>query len=433
NLPFLQRLKFTQFGKNQRYIILDMYLFNCTNTEELSRDFVPNFQEVGPYRFLEYQNKVDLRWNDNDTISYRQQRFFHFDEEASVSDMQENITMLNMPPVVASYKARDLGPLASFSLSVSMKILEKSVWVTKSVKEFLFEGYPDPLLTVSSIFSGDETSKVGFFYGRNGSFTFDGYFNMQTGITDLSKIGTLHQWNYANRTYRYDPGCDDVRGYLGHFFPPKITKEPFYFFSTDICKSVKLHFAEEVEVFGIKGYKFLPDDKLMDNGHTDPEKACDCVGDVCMAPGVLNLTGCLDGVPMYGSFPHFLGADSVYLKNTTGLSPDSNRSTFHVILEPTLGIPLELTAHLQYNTMLQRNPKLSLFEDVPDMVFPLFWVKKQVLINEEVAQKIKLILFLPTLGISCGIGSMLLGLIVIFVSLLPLLFKKTNQPPISKN
>ena len=72
----------------------------------------------------------------------------------------------------------------------------------------------------------------------------------------------------------------------------------------------------------------------MDNGHTDPDTACNCGGDVCMAPGVLNLTRCLQGVPMFGSYPHFLNADPVYLESVNGLSPDLNRSDFHITIEP---------------------------------------------------------------------------------------------------
>ena len=99
-------------------------------------------------------------------------------------------------------------------------------------------------------------------------------------------------------------------------------------------RSVECYFAEDVEIHGIKGYKFLTGKTLMDNGHTDPDTACNCGGDVCMAPGVLNLTRCLQGVPMFGSYPHFLNADPVYLESVNGLSPDLNRSDFHITIEP---------------------------------------------------------------------------------------------------
>ena len=129
-----------------------------------------------------------------------------------------------------------MGYLGALSVSLSMKVLEKSIWVTRSIKEFLFEGYPDPLLTLSSIFSGGDKERVGFFYGRNGSHTNDGYFNMETGVPDISKIGLLRQWNFDNKTSSYDDGCNEVEGYVGNFFPPKMTKDPFYFFSGDVCR-----------------------------------------------------------------------------------------------------------------------------------------------------------------------------------------------------
>lgn len=82
-------------------LALDFYFFNWTNPEEIyDLNKKPKFKEMGPYRFTEHREKVNLTWNPNNTITYRQLRYWHFDEMNSVGKLTDQITTLNAVTMV---------------------------------------------------------------------------------------------------------------------------------------------------------------------------------------------------------------------------------------------------------------------------------------------------------------------------------------------
>ena len=121
-------------------------------------------------------------------------------------------------------------------------MVEKTVWITKTVGEHLFDGYTDPLLTIATSLPGFAVMKlpadrIGFFYGRNGSADHEGAFNMDTGATDSSSLGVLKNWNYRNYSDYYNDECSDLDGSAGDFFPTKMTRNSKWsMFAPDICK-----------------------------------------------------------------------------------------------------------------------------------------------------------------------------------------------------
>lgn len=59
-------------------IILDIYFFNWTNPESIhDPNIKPKFEEIGPYRFIDKPEKVNITWHpENSTISYQRKNFF---------------------------------------------------------------------------------------------------------------------------------------------------------------------------------------------------------------------------------------------------------------------------------------------------------------------------------------------------------------------
>lgn len=127
---------------------------------------------------------------------------------------------------------------------------------------------------------------------RNGSATYDGVFNMFTGKDDISKFGSLGQWNYESRTHFYESHCADVNGSAGEFFPPKQRKGDISLFSPDVCRTLTLNFKEEVEVDGISGYRYWGDDTMFDNGTLKPENWCYCQSEDCPPSGAMDISAC---------------------------------------------------------------------------------------------------------------------------------------------
>lgn len=79
-------------------VYLDVYMFNWTNSEAflLNSTIRPSFTELGPYRFHETMDKVDIVWNEhNHTVSYRKKALFAFDPENSNGTLDDMIVSVN--------------------------------------------------------------------------------------------------------------------------------------------------------------------------------------------------------------------------------------------------------------------------------------------------------------------------------------------------
>ena len=142
----------------------------------------------------------------------------------------------------ATYVSRYWSNFFVYPLAAALKVVEKTVWITKPVGEHLFEGYTDPLLSIASKLPGFSVmqlpaDKIGFFYGRNGSAEHEGAFNMDIGAMDSDRLGALRNWNYKNYSDYYKDACASLEGSAGDFFPTKLTRDSEWtMFAPDICK-----------------------------------------------------------------------------------------------------------------------------------------------------------------------------------------------------
>lgn len=102
-------------------------------------------------------------------------------------------------------------------------------------------------------------------FQRNGSFTFDGTFNMAyTG----PNVGNVEEWNYQKyMSYYYTNGkCNKVRGSGGLFYPRNSQRDKIGAFLPDICRYVPLDYESDETIDGTLGYKYTAGDSFFDNG-----------------------------------------------------------------------------------------------------------------------------------------------------------------------
>lgn len=98
--------------KNDPPLIMDIYIFNWTNPDELNNnDIKPKFQEVGPFRFKEIKEKINVTLNDNNTVTYRHMKHYFFCEENSPMQLSETITTINAVALVSNLKTMQADPL----------------------------------------------------------------------------------------------------------------------------------------------------------------------------------------------------------------------------------------------------------------------------------------------------------------------------------
>jgi hypothetical protein len=79
--------------------------------------------------------------------------------------------------------------------------------------------------------------KFAWFYKRNNTSEQDGYFNVETGEDDISKIGLVRSWNFKNRTDFFEDECGEIGGTIGDLYPPGQKRNtPVQMFSAEFCK-----------------------------------------------------------------------------------------------------------------------------------------------------------------------------------------------------
>lgn len=252
---------------------MDIYLFNCTNPHQMmEKDFKPDLVQLGPYRFIEKHKKVYVTWNSNHTVTFQIVRHYDYDSDNSNGSLHDIFTTLDSVALTASHKTRYWKYLSAFPISAAINMFGKSVWITKSVGEFLIDGYTDPLLTTSNLLQSSSPSKVssdkiGLMYQRNGSMVFDGVININTGEDDLTKMGNINYHNYVKETGNFEADCGHVTGSLGDLFGAIPTREKrMDIFIPRLCRAVPLEYLKDVTVSGVTGYRYVISKRLMDNG-----------------------------------------------------------------------------------------------------------------------------------------------------------------------
>jgi scavenger receptor class B, member 1 len=84
-------------------LYLDVYLFNWTNPEDINDSVIkPVMKEIGPFRFQEIPQKVNVKWHDhNSTVSYRKQSQYIFIPDQSKGNLDDMITSVNVIALVS--------------------------------------------------------------------------------------------------------------------------------------------------------------------------------------------------------------------------------------------------------------------------------------------------------------------------------------------
>lgn len=250
-----------------------------------------------------------------------------------------------------------------------LQLLGTKIYVTKTVGKFLFDGYNDSLLTLMKKMNPPGIvlppfEKFGWFVNRNESITYDGLFEMYTGQTNIERMGTMTHWNHVNKTNYYHNECSDVNGTSGELWPMNMNKTgDITLFITDLCRPLTLSYQQEHTRFGLTGSRWVGDYRVFDNGKKYPPNNCYCTGakSECpdLLPGVHNMSDCRYGSPVFASFPHFYLGDDAYVKAVDGLKPNQSKHEFSLSLEPITGIPLEVDAKIQINTLIQPIPGIK--------------------------------------------------------------------------
>ncbi|XP_063920978.1 protein peste-like [Zophobas morio] len=385
----------------------EFHLYNWTNPEDFYNLSVkPRFEETGPYRYWQNERKSDIIWNDNGTVTFKQMKYWHYDNDENNGNLSNKIVTINPVPLAASFILRNWNYFFKKGLFVTLHPFFHNLQLTQTAGELLFDGYPEPLIKLAKTVpffaqcNFPNWDRFGWAYNRNGSTEFEGTYNMGTGIN--STFGEINTWEGKKRTPFFDGACAEVYGSAGQFFPRNLKKDVVKLFSSDLRRSVNLTFDREETIAGILGYRYIADDRVLDNGTIYPQNRCFCNGE-CLPSGMVNLSNTRHGFPMFVSLPHFYRADPYYGNLIEGMKPDPDKHQFSITIEPMTGIPLKVDVKIQANLYVQPVPGVLMFESAPRFMLPVIWTSQTYEIGGFHAFLVFLLVNLSVICVSVGV------------------------------
>ncbi|XP_042323227.1 lysosome membrane protein 2 isoform X2 [Sceloporus undulatus] len=400
-------------------VYMQFFFFNLTNPLEVLQGESPLVREVGPYTYREVRPRVDVHILDNDTkVSSFNPKTYFFEREMSVGDPEvDRIRTVNVPAVVAM----DLATSTPMHLPAEILLLlyEEEMFTTHSVHELLW-GYTDKLLSALHKFRPSIDSDFGFFKKTNGSD--DGEYIMLSGKKNYLDFTRIIKWRGKDAlNWWSSPVSNMINGTDGSTFHPLIgIDEMVYVFSSDFCRSLYLTFDKYVTVQGISAYRFVPPMRLFANASSNPDNAGFCVpAGNCLGAGLLNVSACKQGAPIFLSPPHFYQSDEKYVKDIDGMHPNKEDHETFLDINPLTGVLVQAAKRMQVNVYIQKLPDFLQTGNVRTLFFPVLYINETFALDKASATKLKAALFESSVITNTPFIIMVLGIIfgVIFVVL----------------
>ncbi|XP_073694991.1 platelet glycoprotein 4 [Garra rufa] len=360
-------------------IYRQFWLYNVQNPGEvLSEGAKPELVQKGPYTYkTRFIPKRNITFNDNFTVSFILPAGAIFEPSMSVGSEEDVFTSLDLAVAVWCYSLLD-HKLANLLIQRA----DASLFQNRTVKELLW-GYKDPMLG----------SMLGVFYPYND--TLDGPYTVFTGKDDISKVATIDRWQgETSLSYWNDPYCNKINGSDGSSFHPFLDKkEPLFFFSPDICRSISGIYERTVNLKGIDVYRYMLPPEALASPVQNPDNMCYCTDRVltknCTTAGLLDLTACR-GTPVFISLPHFLYGSEDLHQGVVGMNPNVDEHSIFLDVEPITGFTLRFAKRLQLNMLYGPSDSIVLLNKIKDnTIFPILWVNETAVLDDETADMFK--------------------------------------------
>ena len=245
--------------------------------------------------------------------------------------------------------------------------------------------------------------------------------------------------------YWKTPYGNQINGTDGSWFPPLFNKnfktERLYLFSTDICRSVYAKYEDHSSVLNIPTEIFSIPAEVFLNSTLNPDNAAFGSYD----SGVLNVSVCRQGAPIYISLPHLLYAADQYKNRVDGIAPDPNVHRTVLEVEPHTGLVLNAQKRLQVNVYLQSDRFFLDFRDVSEVILPAVWLNESTTIDQKSADDLNnQVLRYFTIVRWVSIVLIPVGVIILIITIVlfkkkrnvqdettPLLYPEVNDPYMS--
>ncbi|XP_047989677.1 sensory neuron membrane protein 2-like [Leguminivora glycinivorella] len=409
---------FDKWRKLPMPLTFKVYVFNVTNAEEISSGAKPELEEIGPYVYQQYRERLNLSYGENDTVEYMLKKTFVFDQKATGSLSEDDeVTVINFTYGKALLQVQELMP--------------GLVGMINGALEEMFTNLTDPFLRVKVkdlFFDGihlncvGENSALGLVCGKlksekpptmrpsedgNGFYfsmfshmnlTQTGPYQMIRGTKDLQELGHIVSYKGKKQMNKWkDPYCNQLNGSDASVFPPVEGAPPqrLYTFEPEVCRSLYANLVGPDTLFDMKAIYYEIGEDALAAKTANRDNKCFCRKnwsanhDGCLLMGVLNLEPC-QNAPALATLPHFYLASEELLEYFAGgVNPDKEKHNTYVYLDPITGVVLKGVRRLQFNIELRQIKGIPQLENVRTGVFPLLWIDEGAELPPEIQQELK--------------------------------------------
>ena len=381
---------------------MEYTFFNVTNPRDVLSGMKPVVREIGPFVYVERQERYDLTWDAvKDTMSYREHKYYVYDKARTVRAQYEKSSLAKVEIFsdpkgirITSINAISLGALAKLGPNY-WKMTERIVWkndfqrlFSQQTPDEYVNGYDVPGLGALGLsFPGinpnisireddpdyvhpttvrvgkKDTSKILEIVSFRGSDKLTTTCPWGTNPLVFGRYCPNHYpccasrfepnervpiWDeksdFTQGRVDWQPAPNAVRGTNGEQFRMNLKKNDFVVVFFDlVMRALKMENVdgEESSHHGIDLLTFRPARSFWANAqHNEFNNRFYQWG----PNGLVNLTTVQQGAPLFTSLPHFLNCDPMLREKVLGLSPNSTKHASWIGVEPTTGI-----------TMIERN------------------------------------------------------------------------------
>ncbi|VTJ64067.1 Hypothetical predicted protein [Marmota monax] len=319
---------------------LSVYFFEVLNPEEILKGGKPEVQERGPYVYREFRHKINITFNNNDTVSFREHRSFQFQPAKSQGSESDYIVLPNILVLGAAMMMENRPMSLKLMMTLAFSTLGERAFMNRTVGEIMW-GYNDPLVNLINKYFPDMLPLKG-------------------------KFGLFAEVNFW-----HSDQCNMINGTSGQMWAPFMTPESsLEFYSPEACRSMKLIYQEPGMFEGIPTYRFVAPKTLFANGSVYPPNEGFCP---CLESGIQNVSTCRFGAPLFLSHPHFLNADPVLAEAVAGLHPDPEEHSLFLDVHPVTGIPMNCSVKLQLSIYVKSIKGIGQTGKIQPVVLPLMW------------------------------------------------------------
>ncbi|XP_060531540.1 uncharacterized protein LOC132705124 [Cylas formicarius] len=408
-----------------------VYVFSVLNPMDVQGGAIPNLQEIGPFCYEEWKTKINVQDNEgDDTISYNAVDTFQPASWPGCLTGEEEVTVphpmiLGMVNTVVRMKPGAIS-LANKAIK-SIYENPPSIFITVKAKDLLFDGVVihcgvkdfagkaicTTLKAEPSLRQINEDDIAFSLFGpKNG--TPSKTIVALRGVQESRSVGKIVTYDGEKKQGVWNgTKCNQILGTDGTIFPPFLKKEEgLMSFSPDLCRSLGAVYEKKAKYEGIPVSAYYA--SLGDQSKNADERCFCTTPETCMKKGLMDLFKC-SGVPIYASLPHFYDSHDSYLKGVKGLQPNKEKHGIRILFESTTGSPVYAKKRLMFSMPLEPNPKVDLFTNFTETIFPLFWVEEGVELNNtytkplkdlfKIKKIVKVVKYLVLLGSLAGMGA----------------------------